>query len=151
VSEGTGVPTDGYSAETGRSSSAHENCANTPKEARKIHTSGRREDHRRYAYAPIDGKPIDQVRHPRVRGCGHKFVVGHAPQHRNCKSCWNALFINDAQLSENIAKGIQELGAEAVGTMINKKLLTHFLRFITMVAEMEKWKRDHEPREPVEE
>jgi hypothetical protein len=24
-------------------------------------------------------------------------------------------------------------------------LLTHFLRFVTMVAEMEKWKRDHEP------
>ena len=110
--------------------------------------TGRREDRRRYAYAPVDGKPVEKVRHPRIRGCAHKFVVGHRPQHTNCKSCWNALFINDAALAERIAQGIQELGPEEVGKLVGKKLLTHFLRFVTMVAEMEKWKRDHEPREP---
>jgi hypothetical protein len=99
--------------------------------------TGRRVDRRDKLVKRFD-KP---VRYPFARGCGHQFVELQQPRHRNCETCWNAFFWNQNEMTENIARNVQEQGPEIVQAIHGKKFLTHFLRFAILLARYEQFKQ----------
>ena len=81
------------------------------------------------------------LRYPFARGCGHQFVELQQPRHRNCETCWNAFFWNQNEMTENIARNVQEQGPEIVQAIHGKKFLTNFLRFAILLARYEQFRQ----------
>jgi hypothetical protein len=104
----------------------------TWKELTKIKT-GRRESRVEYLVKTFK----EPVRHPRIRGCGHKFEPLRQPKHSNCESCWNAFFWNQNEFTENLAKNLTEQGPEIIQFNYGKKFLTAFLKFARLLAAYE--------------
>lgn len=69
------------------------------------------------------------LQHPIIRGCGHKFVAGHQPRHRNCMACWVALFRNDQQLTEVVKQALSEIGMEGVVQIQGEKFLKMYFKY----------------------
>ena len=130
---------EGVGAVAGEAPSDHE-LQETPVDAPTpvAERTGRRAD-RKDKLVKSFTKP---VRYPFARGCGHQFVELQQPSHRNCEICWNAFFWNQNELTENIARNVQEQGPEVVQAIHGKKFLTHFLRFAILLAKYEKFKQN---------
>lgn len=74
------------------------------------------------------------VRHQRVPMCGHKFVVGAQPRHRNCESCWFAFFNVHGELTQSVEELYAKHGGVPVSRLLGKALLHNFLKFMSTVA-----------------
>lgn len=76
-----------------------------------------------------------QTRHyHRVPMCGHKFIPGAAPRHRNCEACWFAFFNVHGELTQSIEELYAKHGATPVVRLLGKKLLHNWLKFMSTIA-----------------
>lgn len=80
----------------------------------------------------------EYLQHPVIRGCGHKYVAGHQPRHRNCVYCWVALFRNDQQLTETVAEAIKEIGHDGIEQIQGRKFLQHYNKYLVLLESYER-------------
>jgi hypothetical protein len=78
---------------------------------------------------------------PKVRGCGHSIDLARQPRHRNCESCWTAFFHNQPEMSENLAKNIQDQGVEPIVHVHGEKFLKRFVKYAILLAQVENLKK----------
>lgn len=74
------------------------------------------------------------LQHPVIRGCGHKHIAGQQPRHRNCKSCWVALFRNDNRLTEVLDEAVKNIGVEGVIQIQGVKFVKQYNAYLELLA-----------------
>jgi hypothetical protein len=85
------------------------------------------------------------VKHQVVQPCGHKFVQGEEPRHRNCQSCWFAFFQVNGEITKRADEVFQEHGVNGLHQLTTPKFVKHFLVFMGALAQ---WKAMNETKEP---
>ena len=75
------------------------------------------------------------VKHQRIPQCGHKFVPGHEPRHRNCEQCWFVFFQVHGELTQSVEEVFQKHGKPAIVALRGVKFLDNFLKFMATVAQ----------------
>ena len=75
------------------------------------------------------------VKHQRIPQCGHKFVPGHEPRHRNCEQCWFVFFQVHGELTQSVEEVFQKHGKPAIVALRGVKFLDMFLKFMSTVAQ----------------
>lgn len=87
----------------------------------------------RKEYGEIRRQQITRVCQ-KVPMCGHKFVPGAQPRHRNCEACWFAFFNVHGELTQSIEELYAKHGKQPVVTLLGPKVLKNFLKFMSTVA-----------------
>lgn len=75
------------------------------------------------------------VKHQKIPMCGHKFVPGHEPRHRNCQHCWFVFFQVHGELTQSVEEVFQKHGKPAIVALRGEKFLDMFLKFMSTVAQ----------------
>jgi hypothetical protein len=75
------------------------------------------------------------VKHQKIPVCGHKFVPGTEPRHRNCEHCWFVFFQVHGELTQAVEEVFQKHGKQAVINLRGVKFLDNFLKFMATVAQ----------------
>lgn len=73
------------------------------------------------------------LQHPVIRGCGHKYIAGAQPRHRNCQPCWVALFRNDERLAQVLEEAVKNIGVEGVIQIQGVKFVKHYNKYLELV------------------
>lgn len=74
------------------------------------------------------------VKHQRVPMCGHKFVQGKEPRHKNCETCWFSFFQVYGELTQSVEEVYAKKGPALIVQLKGKKFLVNFLKFMATVA-----------------
>jgi predicted nucleic acid-binding Zn-ribbon protein len=88
------------------------------------------------------------VTHQVVQPCGHKFVPGAEPRHRNCESCWFAYFQVHGEITKAADEVFQEHGEAGLRQLATPKFVKYFLVFMGALAQ---WKALNEAAQAEEE
>lgn len=76
------------------------------------------------------------VRYQRVPMCGHKFVPGAQPRHRNCERCWFGFFSVHGEFTKSVEELYAKHGGVPVSRLLGAKLLHNFRKFMSTLAAM---------------
>jgi hypothetical protein len=87
----------------------------------------------RAEYGKIRRQQLTRV-YQRVPMCGHKFVPGAQPRHRNCESCWFTFFNVHGELTQSIEELFAKHGKQPIVKLLGPKVLKNFLKFMSTVA-----------------
>ncbi len=82
----------------------------------------------------------EQITHKykRLPDCGHKFVPGAYPRHRNCENCLFAFFQINGELSQSIEELYAKHGSTPVIRLLGKKVYHNWRKFMATVALLKK-------------
>lgn len=77
------------------------------------------------------------VRNQHVPICGHSFVSGREPRHKNCESCWFSFFQVHGELTQAAEEVFAKFGESGLRQLRGPKFTKHFKRFMGVIAQ---WK-----------
>jgi hypothetical protein len=77
------------------------------------------------------------VKLQKVEPCGHKFVPGEEPRHRNCTPCWFAYFQVNGEITKAADEVFQEQGESGLRQLATPKFVKNFLMFMGALAQWE--------------
>jgi hypothetical protein len=84
------------------------------------------------------------VKNQVIQSCGHKFVPGQEPRHRNCTPCWFTYFQVNGEITKAADEVFQESGEAGLRQLATPKFVKNFLMFMGALAQ---WKAMNEARQ----
>ena len=112
---------------------AEKTQAEVPEIAEAFHRNWKTE--RRARGIPFRPATAGMLRYQRVPMCGHKFIPGHEPRHRNCEACWFTFFQVHGELTQSCDQVFAELGEPALRQLRPGKFVKNFLKFMSTLAQ----------------
>lgn len=81
------------------------------------------------------------VQHQKVQPCGHKFVPGSEPRHRNCEPCWFTFFTVYGELTKQADELFRSAGEGALVQVRGRNFTSNFKKYMATIAQ---WKATSE-------
>lgn len=81
------------------------------------------------------------LHHQTVPMCGHKFVPGQEPKHRNCEPCWFTFFNAHGELTQACDTVFKDFGPDGLTKIRGPKFAKNFIKFMSTLAS---WKKASE-------
>lgn len=82
------------------------------------------------------------VKHPLIPMCGHEFVKGVEPRHRNCEPCWFTFFNAHGELTQAADEVFSKFGIAGVRQLRGPKFAKNFTKFMSTLAAWKKATED---------
>lgn len=73
------------------------------------------------------------VRHPKVRGCGHKLDLSRDPRH-GCESCWFSYFKEQGTLVQTADECFVKEGRQMLERLRGRRFVSYFVKFMSTLA-----------------
>lgn len=81
------------------------------------------------------------IKSHKIESCGHKFVQGEEPRHRNCQRCWFTFFQVNGQFTKEVDEEYRKSGKAVLVQLRGTKFVQNFEMFMSTLA---KWKQESE-------
>lgn len=96
------------------------------------------EQERRMRLIPFRPATAGVLKYRRIPSCGHKFVPGREPRHRNCESCWFTFFQVHGELVRTADEIHKQFGVAGLRQLKGPKFTKNFTRFMSTIAQWRK-------------